>query len=135
LNGNVWEPFVFDQTHVLNLAASYSFDGWRFGVAFQVATGRPNRTVVDTIYDADVDEIDPTFRDRGDRVQAFHRLDIRIDRDFDLGFMTGSVFLDIQNVYNAPNAEGVLYSYDYSQSAPLPGLPILPTIGIRGVLR
>lgn len=135
LQNGVWQPFTFDQTHVLNLAASYAIDGWRFGAALQLATGRPNRTVVGTTFDADSDNILPTFRDIGDRVPLFHRLDVRVDRDFDLGFMTGSVYLDIQNVYNAPNAEGVLYSFDYSQSAPLPGLPILPTIGVRGILR
>ena len=41
VQGGRWVPFGFDQTHVLNLAASYAFDGWRFGGRFQVATGRP----------------------------------------------------------------------------------------------
>jgi TonB family protein len=136
LNGERWEPFVFDQTHVLNLAASYAIDGWRFGVAFQLATGRPTTTLTGTIYDADVDEFDPSFQDRGDRLGTFHRLDIRVDRDFNIdNVVRGSVYLDIQNVYNSPNTEGTLYQYDYARSASLPGLPILPTIGIRGSIQ
>ncbi|MFK7991714.1 MAG: TonB-dependent receptor [Sandaracinaceae bacterium] len=130
-----WVPFAFDQTHVLNVAASYAFDGWRFGARFQVATGRVTNSLVSTTYDADEDEIDPSFRSLGERIQPFHRLDIRIDRDFDIGPVRGSVYLDVQNIYNAPNNEGILYSFDYSQTANLPGIPILPTIGIRGTLQ
>ena len=136
LNDGVWEPFLFDQTHVLNLAASYFIDGWRFGVAFQVATGRPDNTLVGTIYDSDADEFDPFFQDRGGRIAPYHRLDVRIDRDFNIdNIVRGSIYIDIQNVYNSPNNEGTLYSYDYSQSSLLPGLPILPTIGIRGSIQ
>ncbi len=135
LDGNVWEPFVFDQTHVLNFALSYAFDGWRFGAAFQLSTGRPTTSLVATTYDADVDEYDPTFRDIGQRLPTFHRLDLRIDRDFDIGPIRGSIYIDVQNVYNSPNTEGTLYSYHFLQSASLPGLPILPTIGIRGSIQ
>lgn len=135
LDGNVWEPFAFDQTHVLNFAASYAIDGWRFGVSFQLATGRPTTTQVGLpVFDSDAASFDPVFADRGERLPVFHRLDVRVDRDFDIGPIRGSVYLDIQNVYNSPNTEGTLYSYDYSQSQTLPGLPILPTIGVRGVL-
>lgn len=132
----VWEPFAFDQTHTLNLAASYAFDGWRFGAAFQLATGRPLDSVVGLpITDTDGVEFDARFRALGERVPTFHRLDVRIDRDFDIGPVRGSVYLDIQNVYNAANNEGILYSFDYSQTAIVPGLPILPTIGIRGSIQ
>lgn len=133
-DGGTWEPFVFDQTHILNLAASYAFDGWRFGAAFQLATGRPTSTLVGTIQDLDEDGFDPSFRDMGERLDTFTRLDIRIDRDFDIGPIRGSIYLDVQNVYNATNNEGVLFSFDYAQKANLPGLPILPAIGIRGIL-
>lgn len=129
-----WTPFTFDQTHTLNLAASYAVDGWRFGLAFLLSSGRPNNTVVRAEFDADADSYEPTFVSLGDRLPTFHRLDVRVDRDFDLGVIRGSVYLDIQNVYNSPNNEGVLYDFDFNSTAALPGLPILPTFGIRGVL-
>lgn len=133
-DGN-WVPFVFDQTHILNFAVSYAFDGWRFGVSFQMSTGRPTSSFVRATYDADGDEYDPTFRNLGGRLPTYHRLDVRIDRDFDIGPLRGSVYLDIMNVYNAANQEGTLFSYDYSQSTALPGLPIIPTIGIQGSIQ
>ncbi|MBX3270266.1 MAG: TonB-dependent receptor [Sandaracinaceae bacterium] len=134
-DGQAWEAFAFDQTHTLNFALSYAIDGWRFGVAFQLSTGRPTDTLVSTIYDADADSFSARFLPRGDRLAPFHRLDVRIDRDFDIGPIRGSVYLDVQNVYNAANNEGILYSYDFTQTASVPGLPILPTIGIRGAIQ
>lgn len=131
----VWEPFAFDQTHILNAAASYAIDGWRFGVSFQLASGRPTTTLVGTRYDADTDSFVASFRDIGERLPVFHRLDIRVDRDFTIGPITGSVYLDIINVYNSPNTEGTLYSFDYAERQSLPGLPILPTLGVRGVIQ
>ncbi len=135
LENGVWTPFTFDQTHILNFAISYAFDGWRFGVSFQLATGRPTSTFVNATYNADSDSYDPTFRALGGRLPTYNRLDFRIDRDFDIGPIRGSIYLDIRNAYNASNQEAVLYSYDYSQTAPLPGLPILPTIGIQGAIQ
>ncbi len=134
-DGREWRPFAFDQTHTLNFAVSYAIDGWRFGIAFQLSTGRPTNTLVDRSVDIDEDAYDPTFLPRGERLPVFTRLDARIDRDFDIGPIRGSVYIDVQNVYNASNNEGTLFSYDYLQTASVPGLPILPTIGVRGSIQ
>ena len=40
--------------------------------------------------------------------------------------------LDVQNVTNRKNPEGLNYSYDFSQSEVTSGLPVLPTFGIKG---
>ena len=39
----------------------------------------------------------------------------------------------LANVYNAQNSEGYRYSFDFTQRGRLPGLPILPTIGVRAL--
>ena len=131
--GGNWQPFGFDQTHVLNLAASYAFDGWRFGASFQVATGRPTSTPINPVYDADGNGYDATFVDRGERLPIYHQLNVRIDRDFDVDWMRGTVYLDVLNVYYGQNSEGTIYQYDYARSTPIPGLPILGTLGIRAM--
>lgn len=38
----------------------------------------------------------------------------------------------MQNAYNATNAEFTAYDYRFVESAPVPGIPILPTFGVRG---
>lgn len=133
--GGEWRPFSYDQTHVLNLAASYAFDGWRFGATFQLATGRPVRSPEGVVYEADANEYDATFVDRGERLPIYHQLNVRIDRDFDVSFMTGTVYLDVLNVYYGQNSEGLIYQYDYARNVPIPGLPILGTLGIRAVFQ
>jgi hypothetical protein len=131
--------FAFDQTHVLNLAVSYETGGWTFGGRFTLATGRPVQDILDlngddAVYDADEDDFDPDSRGRRVRLPTFHQLDVRIDRAWTWGPVVGSVFLDIINVYNAQNAEGFQYNYDFTKRDKLPGIPFLPTIGVRGVL-
>ena len=45
-----------------------------------------------------------------------------------------AVFLDIRNAYNYRNQEGIIYNFDFSQQSALLGLPIIPSLGIRGEL-
>jgi len=42
------------------------------------------------------------------------------------------VFLDLLNAYNRRSIEGVAYSYDYANHQNVQGLPILPSIGVKG---
>lgn len=132
-------PFFFDQTHVLNLAASYKLGRWRFGARFSLATGRPTIDRLDrsdgaeVTRDADKDDFDSSSTRRA-RLPTFQQLDIRIDRDFTWGILEGSVYLDIINVYFANNAEGYSFEYDFGRRARVPGLPFLPTFGLRGVI-
>jgi len=140
LEGGRKVVFAFDQTHVLNLAASYTKGGWTFGGRFQLVTGRPVGELLDpegesAVYDADEDDFDPDSGGRRTRLPTYHQLDVRIDRAFQLGPVDGSVFLDVINVYSAANSEGYQYEYDFSRRGKLPGLPFLPTIGVKGTLR
>jgi TonB family protein len=140
LEGGRSVVFGFDQTHVLNLALSYAIGGFRFGARFQLATGRPVGDLLDpsgqgAIFDADANDLDPASRGARTRLPTFHQLDVRIDRDFTLGILKGSVYIDVLNVYNAQNGEAYQYEYDFSKRGKLPGIPFLPTLGVRGVLR
>jgi hypothetical protein len=40
--------------------------------------------------------------------------------------------VDILNIYNSENSQNIEYSYDYSEKKKVRGLPILPTIGLKG---
>ena len=43
-----------------------------------------------------------------------------------------SAYLDVQNVYNSQNTEAIQYNFNYTARQYITGLPILPSIGIRG---
>lgn len=124
-------PFTFDQTHVLNLAASYKWWRFRFGARFQLATGRPTQEVTGAVYDADDDRYRAIRTGLTGRLPAFHQLDLRVDYEFPLGPFEASVYVEGINVYNSPNSEGYRYQYDFARQARLPGLPALATLGVR----
>ena len=129
-------PSEFDQTHNLNLIGSYQRGKWTFGGRFRYITGSPYTPVSSATYDSDNNVYIPT---RGalfsERFEDFLQLDVRIDRKFIYDTWILTAYLDIQNLTNSSKmatAQYVDYSYDYSQKEEMEGLPILPTIGIKG---
>lgn len=128
----------FDQTHILTAIASYRFPyGFELGARFRYVTGRPTSPLVHT---ADFQRLDAnrysnTFgMFRSARVADFHQLDVRIDKYFVFEKWTLNVYVDVQNVYNKMNTEATLYEYRGRFSVDVPGIPILPIIGVRGQL-
>jgi len=77
-----------------------------------------------------------------ERLPMFHQLDVRIDKTWEwkLGakedapvFKLGA-YLDLLNAYNSGNVEGYSYNFNSTQRTTAMGLPIIPSIGIRGEL-
>ena len=65
------------------------------------------------------------------RLPDFVQLDLRVDKRFVFKSWIFALYLDISNVTNRANVEGYAYSYDFSRRAPVTGLPILPSLGLR----
>ncbi len=128
-----YNPTAFDQTHNLIVVASYKLGGWELGTRFRLVTGVPETPIEGGIYDADFDGYTPlqgAFAST--RRQTFHQLDLRFERTWVRESWMLGAYLDVQNVYNAENPEATIWDYRYRDSAPVRGLPILPTIGVRG---
>ena len=68
------------------------------------------------------------------RLPAFHQLDLRIAKRWRFTGWSLELYLDVQNVYNQGNVEAYQYSYDLRERTEITGLPILPSIGLRGEL-
>ncbi len=126
--------FRYDQTHNVNLMASYDFaNDWKLSSRLRYVTGNPVTPVTGGTLDADNDVYVPT---RGpiyaERLEPFVQLDLRLDKKwvYDTWLLWG--YVDIQNVTNRENPETIRYSYDYSQKKTVSGLPTIPTIGVRG---
>ncbi len=131
-----WRLFDRDQTHVLSLALGYALGaGWHAGARFRYITGNPLTPVEGAAYDAGSDLYYPVFgRHNGARDPAFNQLDLRLDKSFSVGDGRLGIYLDLQNVYAAQNAEGFTYSYDYSAREATSGSPFFPNLGLRGEL-
>lgn len=126
-------PSQFDQTHNLNLIASLNKEKWTYSARFRLVSGNPYTPITGGVFDSDNDVFIPT---RGEiyskRFSAFNQLDLRIDRKYVYDTWILTAYLDIQNLSSAKNPSSIQYSYDYSQSEKVNGLPILPTFGIKG---
>jgi hypothetical protein len=126
--------FQYDQTHNVNLVGSYDFaNNWKVSGRVRYVTGNPNTPITGGTFDSDNDVYVPS---RGpfysERNADFFQLDTRIDKKWIHDTWIFSAYLDVQNITNRQNSEGIRYSYDYSQKQDVSGLPVLPTVGIKG---
>jgi TonB family protein len=129
-----WVLTTWDSTHNLTLIGSYRLDsGWELGLRFRAVTGRPETPFLGGTYDADADAYEPLRGDRrSDRRPFFHQLDLRAEKTWLFDTWSIAAYLDILNVYNAENPEATQWDYRYRESAPVRGVPIVPTIGVKG---
>ena len=129
--------FDYDQTHNLSVVASWRIDDrWRVGARFRFTSGDPYTPQGPGALDANSATYLPTpaLQPNGARLPAFHELDLRVDRTWRLGEARLTAYVDIENVYSYGAPIGAEYSFDYTKSRFASGLPILPSIGLRGEL-
>ena len=132
--GEAFSPTDFDQTHIFTAVASCRLGrGWEVGARFRYVTGLPDATVLGTVFDADSLVYIPIYPQASDlRVPDFHQLDVRVDKTWQFDRWRLGAFLDVMNVYNHANPEFFSYNYNYTQRGIVQGLPIIPSLGLRG---
>jgi TonB family protein len=126
--------FDFDQTHILTAVASYRLPhNWEVSTRFRYVTGNVYTPFKYGVFDADSDEyVGVTGAPNSARADAFHQLDLRVDKRWIYdGWILGA-YLDLQNVYNRKNVDETDYNYDFTTSSGDAGLPVLPVLGLRG---
>ena len=131
-----WRLFDHDQTHNLILAATHELGrGWLVGARFRLVSGNPSTPVIGSVYNARAGVYEAVWGEiNSDRQPLFHQLDLLGQKTWSFEDWSLSVYLDLQNAYNAEVREGTEYSYDYSESRAVSGMPIFPNFGIRGEL-
>ena len=125
-------PYVLDQPHSLTVIGSTALGKrWRLGGRMRYTTGNPYTPVAAAYRDASGDwvAVDGPLLSR--RLPDFFQFDLRVDRSWQGAWGTWNLYLDIQNVVNRANAEGVTYSEDYGKRSYTNGLPIFPSIGVE----
>lgn len=142
------QPVSFDQTHILTALGSYRLGGgFEFGARFRLVSGNlttpnvcnyelegciPNRA--NAMYNgaAGTYVAIPFGGPSSERLPMFHQLDLRLDKRWRFKSWQFSMYLDVQNVYNSQNVEGIDYNFNYTARQYVTGLPILPSVGFRG---
>jgi TonB family protein len=140
--------YQFDQTHILTVLGSYRLgDGWEVGARFRLVSGNlvtpnvcdpsdptcsPARTNALFFGPGNSYTPIPLTQPYSERLPLFHALDLRLDKRWRFKAWQLAAYLDVQNVYNHLNAEGIAYNFNYTARQYVGGLPFLPSIGLRG---
>jgi hypothetical protein len=133
--GDARRLFDFDQPHSLNAAASWKHGHWQLGGRFQLYSGLPYTPPMAAVFDSDRNLYVPVYgKVNSNRAPMHHQLDLRIDYSWKWGPTDLTVFADVQNVYMNDSVVTYFYSYDYTQRQAFKSLPIIPSLGLRGVL-
>lgn len=135
-----WIPRGRDQRHTVQLDASYApSKRWQFSAAWHYHTGWPfSETSYQLVPLADgshviVGSLDAPF---SLRLPAYHRLDLRVTRQFYLQRGRLSAYLDLFNAYNRSNLIGYNRKLIVTETAvevmaqPRKLFPFLPTAGL-----
>jgi len=126
--------YEYDQTHILTVLGSYKLGrGWEFGARFRLVSGNLYTPSTYGFYDENVGTqlAAPSYPAYNTRLPLFSQLDIRVDKTWKFKSWRLGAYLDVQNVYNRGNAEGIGYNYNYTQTTTVTGIPFLPNLGLR----
>lgn len=126
--------FSFDQPHSVNAAASWKRGRWQLGSRWQLYSGLPYTPVMGAVLESDRNIYIPVYDEvNSARAPIHHQLDLRVDYTRSVGPVALTGFLDVQNVYMNESVVTYFYSYDYSEQIAFKSLPIIPSLGLRGV--
>ncbi len=125
--------FEYDRPHILNLIFGFEMgNGWQIGAKFQYASGNPYTPAIG------VTEKNNSFyvvegEKNSARYPDYHKLDIRVDKQFIFESWSFSIYLDLWNVYNRDNI--ISYSFKADENGILSATPrydmgIAPIAGI-----
>jgi hypothetical protein len=103
----VWIPSAWDNKHLFSVSATKKFNNnWDFGFKWRYVGGAPY-----TPYDLEKSSLKEAWDVRGqgyldyskfntERLEAFHQLDLRIDKQYFFKGWSLMLYADVQNVYN-----------------------------------
>ena len=130
-NDSSFELTDFDQTHILTIVAQTNLPyGITLGGRFRVVSGNLQRFPLGSVHDLDTTNYQTLGNSTRERLPYFHQLDIRVDRKWVFEQFSATAYMDLLNVYNNQNVEGVISDYRSREVQPIPSLPILPVVGI-----
>jgi len=127
-----WHPFELDQRHNLNVIGSVAVERWRFGARVQVVTGNP---YTPTTCSALGDPLSCASSPWAGRLPTFFQLGVRADRRWTRCYGDLVLFIDIQNATNYANVEGRNFDETLMRDTDMPGLPIMPFVGLELIPR
>jgi TonB family protein len=124
----------FDETHILTVLGSYRLGrGWEFGARYRLTSGYMYTPQTYGFYDENIgtylaQQAYPAF---GSRLPLFNSLDLRVDKTWKYRWGQIGAYLDVLNVYNSGNVDGISYNFNSTRTSYIGDLPFLPSLGLR----
>lgn len=127
--------FEYDQPVNASLVGSYKFsDKWSLGAKLWAHSGAPYTPVVGATPDPDnAGVFIPQYAElNSERLPAFKRLDLRVDRSFKpKGNRQTTAYFELLNITGSENISGYSYNADYSVRTPNEQLPAFFAFGLK----
>jgi TonB family protein len=124
----------YDETHILTVLGSYRLGrGWEFGARFRLTSGYMYTPESTGFYDENIGTYlaQQAYPAYNSRLPLFHALDLRVDKTWKYSWGSIGAYLDVLNVYNNGNVDGIGYNYNFTRTSYVNDLPFLPSLGLR----
>ena len=127
---------IQDQRHTLSLVGNFKLsETWKSGIKWLFSSGKPFTSIdyVQKFTDPQTGDIiyypiEGSINNK--RFPNYSRLDLRIEKHFNLLGIDFDSYLEIINVFNSKNVFDYQYNKDYSKRETTYQLPLLPIFGI-----
>ena len=131
--GEQWQPGPFDQTHVLSMLIGFRPSTQvEFSTRLRLATGNPQRQVIDAVFDNATGHYVPVTQPLGStRLPVFAQLDIEVNNIWTADLFRFGLYIDLENVLDRRNGESPAYDFRYQQQATFQGVPFSVAAGVR----
>jgi outer membrane receptor protein involved in Fe transport len=130
--------YNYDQPWIVNLVSNHELNqDWTLGFKWRYQSGQLITPVVSAAQ-TNIDNPDkyvPVYGDLNSRrLPDIHKLDIRLDRNYQYKKWNMDLYVEVLNVYNQANISGYKYNEDYTDKEDITGLPTIVSFGIKANL-
>ncbi len=134
-NPTYFYPRFTDQRHALAFVSDYDFgNGWSSGLRYTFGSGLAYTPLLEVYWEAFKQWRWAPGAKNSANLPAYQRLDVRVDKRFDLFGLAATAFLDISNVTNHQNVVNYNYGFDADgkpEKTARTLWPIIPTLGLQ----
>lgn len=125
--------FEYDRPHIVNLLGGIELgEGWQIGAKFQYASGNPYTPVTGVVKKGSIYYLVDGATNSA-RYPDYHKLDIRVDKQFILEGWSITAYLDLWNVYARENIMSYNYKADTNGNivmTPKYDFGVMPIVGV-----
>lgn len=130
--------YNYDQPWIINLVSNHELnEDWTIGFKWRYQSGQLITPVLSSAQtNSEYPDLwVPTYGElNSKRLPDSHKLDIRLDRNYQYQKWNMDLYVEVLNVYNQDNVTSYKYNEDYTDKEDVTGLPMIVSFGIKANL-